>query len=91
MSQSYVIALKIKKEVVMNNIKEIMNGGISAILIAIGYVALWCGIFCLIANSIGNMAFMNGGILMCAMGCLMFSAILIGSGIAWYYIVKPKS
>ena len=75
----------------MNNIKEIMNGGISAILIAVGYIALWCGIFCLIGNSVGNMPDWNGGFLMCGMGCLMFGVILIPSGIAWYYIVKPKS
>ncbi len=75
----------------MNSIKEIMNGVISAILIAIGYIALWCGIMCLIMNSVGNTEFMNGGILGCAYGCLMFSVILIGSGIAWYFIVKPKS
>ena len=75
----------------MNNTKEIMNGVISAILIATGYVVLWCGIGCLIANSVGNMADKTGGLLMCAIGCLIFSVIMIGSGIAWYYIVKPKS
>ena len=91
LSQSYVIALKIRKEVKMNNVKEIMNGVISAILIATGYVVLWCGIICLSGNSVGNMADETGGILMCSMGCLIFSVILIGSGIAWYYIVKPKS
>ncbi len=31
----------IKKEVEMNNIGDIMKGGISAILIAVGYVVLW--------------------------------------------------
>jgi hypothetical protein len=75
----------------MNNIKEIMNGGICAIVIAVGYVALWCGIVCLIMNSVGSEVDINGGILECAWGCLMFSVILIGSGIAWYYIVKPKT
>ncbi len=79
----------------MNNIKEIMNGGICAILIAVGYIGLWCGIACLIWNNVGNLAYKNGGILMCntwqAMVCLIFSVILIGSGIAWYNIVKPKS
>jgi hypothetical protein len=76
----------------MNKIAEIMNSVISAILIAFGYVALWCGIFCLIGNHFGNNGANEfGGIQMCAMGCLMFSVILIGSGIAWYYIVKPKS
>ncbi len=75
----------------MNSIKEIMNGVISAILIAIGYIALWCGIMCLIMNSVGSEIDITGGILGCAYGCLMFSVILIGSGIAWYYIVKPKS
>jgi hypothetical protein len=75
----------------MNNINEIMNGGISAITIAVGYIALWCGIMCLIMNSVGSEVNINGGILGCAYGCLMFSVILIGSGIAWYFIVKPKS
>ncbi len=28
----------------MNSIGDIMKGGISAILIALGYVVLWCGI-----------------------------------------------
>ncbi len=32
----------------MNNISDIMKGGISAILIGVGYVLVWCGIFCLI-------------------------------------------
>ncbi len=73
------------------NIKEIMNGAISAILIATGYIVLWCGIGCLIGNSVGNLADENGGMLMCAMGCLIFSVILIGSGIAWYYIVTSVS
>jgi membrane protein DedA with SNARE-associated domain len=76
----------------MNKIAEIMNGALSAILIAIGYAALWCGIFCLIGWGVGdNSADMFGGIQMCAMGCLIFSVILLGSGIAWYYIVKSKS
>ncbi len=75
----------------MNNIKEIMNGGISAILIAVGYIGLWCGIFCLIGNRVGNMPDWNGSFLWCGMGCVIFSVILIGSGIAWYNIVKPKS
>ena len=72
----------------MNNIKEIMNGGISAILIAIGYAALWCGIGCLIWISTDDT---NSGILGCAMGCLVFSVILMGSGIGWYFVVKPRS
>ncbi len=75
----------------MNNIQEVMNGVISGILIATGYVVLWCGIGCLIGNSVGNTADTTGGILMCGVACLIFSVILIGSGIAWYYIVKPKS
>ncbi len=74
----------------MNNIKEIMNGVISAILIATGYIVLLCGIGCLIGSSVGNMADETGGMLACTMGCLILAVILIGSGIAWYYIVKPK-
>ena len=38
----------IKKGVDMNSIGDIMKGGISAILIALGYVVLWCGIVYLI-------------------------------------------
>ncbi len=52
----------------MNSIGDIMKGGISAILIAVGYVVLWCGVMCVI-----------------------LAAILMGSGIAWYFIVKPKA
>ena len=74
----------------MNSFKEITNGVISGILIATGYIVLWCGIGCLIGNSFGNTVDQNGGMLMCAVGCLIYSVILIGSGIAWYNIVKPK-
>ncbi len=73
----------------MNSIGDIMKGGISAILIALGYVVLWCGILCLIWSATG-MA--NGqGTLWCGVSCLVFAGILMGSGIAWYYIVKPKA
>jgi membrane protein DedA with SNARE-associated domain len=76
----------------MNKIAEITNGALSAILMAIGYAVLWCGIFCLIGYKVGaNFADKAGGLQSCAMGCLMFSVIIIGSGIAWYYIVKPKA
>ncbi len=74
----------------MNNVKEIMNGVISAILIATGYIVLLCGLGCLIGYTVGNMADKTGSMLMCSMGCLILAVILIGSGIAWYYIVKPK-
>ncbi len=77
----------------MNSIGDIMKGGISAILISIGYIVLWCGAICLIMRATGGMDGMgNGdGILWCGIGCLVFSAIMIGSGIGWYYIVKPKA
>ncbi len=74
----------------MNSIGDIMKGGISAILIAVGYVVLWCGIICLIMSATG-MADKPTSILQCGVACLVFAAILIGSGIAWYYIVKPKA
>ncbi|KKK90334.1 hypothetical protein LCGC14_2724050 [marine sediment metagenome] len=75
----------------MNNVKEIMNGVISAILIATGYIVLWCGIGCQIGYRMGNAADDADMMMNCSMGCLIFSVILMGSGIAWYYIVKPKS
>jgi hypothetical protein len=76
----------------MNKIAEIMNGALSAILIAFGYAALWCGIFCLIGHGVGNnLSAEFGWILMCGMGCVIFGVILMVSGIAWYFIVKPKS
>ncbi len=74
-----------------NSISDIMKGSVSAILIALGYVLLWCGIFCLIGSAVGMT--MNGEsttILWCGVGCLVMGAIQIGSGVAWYYIVKPK-
>ena len=74
----------------MNNVKEVMNGVISAILIAVGYIVLWCGIGCLIGYSMANHADDSDMMLNCSMGCLIFSVILMASGIAWYYIVKPK-
>ncbi len=74
----------------MNSIGDIMKGGISAILIAIGYVVLWCGIVCLIMSATG-MADEPTNILWCGGSCLFFAAILMGSGIGWYYIVKPKA
>ncbi len=73
-----------------NSIGDIMKGGISAILIALGYVVLWCGIICLIMLATG-MADESTMILWCGVSCLVFAVILIGSGIAWYYIVKPKA
>jgi len=72
----------------MNSISDVMKGGISAILIAVGYVLLWCSIFCLIWSATG-MA--EEDMLWCGVGCLVFAAILMGSGVAWYYIVKPKA
>ncbi len=78
----------------MNSIGDIMKGGISAILIALGYVVLWCGIVCLIWSATGraNGQMANGqGILWCGVSCLVFAAILMGSGIGWYYIVKPQA
>jgi hypothetical protein len=79
-----------KKEVEMNSIGDIMKGGISAILIALGYVVLWCGMICLIMSAAG-MADQPTDIRWCGVGCLVFTVILMGSGIAWYYIVKPKT
>ncbi len=75
----------------MNSIGDIMKGGISAILIAVGYVVLWCGILCLIGFATGMT--MNGeptNMLWCGVSCVVFAVILMGSGIGWYYIVKPK-
>ena len=72
----------------MNSISDIMKGGISAILIAVGYVLLWCGVFCLIGSATG-MA--EEDMLWCGVGCVVLGAIQMGSGIAWYYIVKPKA
>ncbi len=74
----------------MNSIGDIMKGGISAILIAVGYVVLWCGIICLIMSATG-MADQPTSMLQCSIGCLVFAVILMGSGVAWYYIVKPKA
>ncbi len=73
----------------MNGIGDIMKGGISAILIAVGYIIGWCGIVCLIMSATG-MADEPTTILWCGVACLVFTAIMMGSGIAWYYIVKPK-
>ena len=74
----------------MNSIGDIMKGGISAILIAVGYVVLWCGVICLIMSATG-MADEPTSILWCGVACVVFAAILTGSGIGWYYIVKPKA
>ncbi len=74
----------------MNSIGDIMKGGISAILIAVGYVVLWCAILCLSWSATG-MADEPTNMLWCGVGCMVFAAILIGSGVAWYYIVKPKT
>ena len=74
----------------MNSIGDIMKGGISAILIAVGYVVLWCGILCLIWLATGTTDEPTQ-MLWCGVSCLVFAAILMDSGIAWYYIVKPKA
>ena len=76
----------------MNSIGDIMKGGISAILIAAGYVVLLCGILCLIWSAEGkSSADMTFSPLWCGVSCVVFAAILMGSGIGWYYIVKPKA
>ncbi len=76
----------------MNGISDIMKGKVSAMLIALGYVLVWCGIFFLIGSAIGGTAAdLPFNLLWCGWGCLLMGAIQIGSGIAWYYIVKPKS
>ncbi len=74
----------------MNSIGDIMKGGISAILISIGYIVAWCGVICVIMQAAGGMD-MSTNILWCGVACLVFAAIMIGSGIGWYYIVKPKA
>ena len=74
----------------MNNIGDVMKGGISAILIAVGYVVIWCGVICLIMAATGMEDMPQDSILWCGGACVVFSAILIGSGIAWYQIVRPK-
>ncbi len=86
-----VIDNNVKEEVEMNSIGDIMKGGISAILIATGYIVLWCGMLCLLFQAFGQGEGMPESLLWCGGGCAIFSLILIGSGIAWYYIVKPKS
>ncbi len=81
----------------MNSIGDIMKGGISAILISVGYIVLLCGVVCLIwratgmSNGMGNGMANGEAILWCGVSCLVFAAIMIGSGIGWYYIVKPKA
>ena len=72
-----------------NRIGDIMNGSISAILIAIGYIVLWCDVTCLIMSTTG-MADDATSIRWCGVMCLFVAAILMGSGVGWYYIVKPK-
>ncbi len=72
----------------MNNISDITKGGISAILIGVGYILLWCGIFCLIGSVTGMMGDSLQG---CDWGCLAMGAIIMVSGIIWYKIVKPKA
>jgi hypothetical protein len=80
------------KGVEMNSIGEIMKGGISAILVALGYVLLWCGIFCLVGFATGGtMAWEPRNMLWCGSGCIVMGVIQMGSGVAWYYIVKPKA
>ncbi len=74
----------------MNSISDIMKGGISAILIGLGYVLVWCGIFCLIGSATG-MTDEPTQMLWCGVGCAVMGAIQIGSGIIWYNIVKPKA
>jgi len=74
----------------MNSIGDIMKGGISAILISVGYIVALCGAICLIMRATGGMD-VSTDILWCGVGCLVLAAILMGSGIGWYYIVKPKT
>lgn len=79
-------------EVDMNSIDDIMNGGISAILISLGYVLVQCGIICLIAFAAGGtmMEGESSNILWCGSACIVLGLIQIGSGVAWNNIVKSK-
>ncbi len=79
----------VKKEVEMNNIGDVMKGGISAILLAVGYVVLWCGTLCLIMSATGSTDDQTD-IGWCGAMCLFAAAILMGSGFTFYKIVKPK-
>ena len=76
----------------MNPIGDVMKGGISAILIAVGYIVLWCGILCLIMSAFGSTDDMDmESIRWCGVMCLVFTVILMGSGFAFYNKVKPKT
>ncbi len=64
----------------------IFRATISGIWIAIGSVILVCGAGCLIAVAAGN-----SSILWCGVGCGVGGPALIGAGVAWYYLFRPKS
>ncbi len=64
---------------------DILRATMSGIWIALGSIVLLCGVGCLIASAAGA-----EGILWCGVGCALGGPTLIGAGVAWYYMFKPR-
>ena len=69
---------------------DMLRAGVSSLWIGLGGLALWCGLICLIMGGTG-MGDDSSSILECGGGCVMFSVLLIGSGVAWYRWVRPSA
>ncbi len=65
---------------------EIFRATISGIWVALGSSVLVCGVACLIATAAGNTS-----ILWCGVGCALGGPAMIGAGMAWYYLFRPRS
>ncbi len=64
---------------------DILRATMSGIWIALGSIVLLCGVGCLIASAAGA-----EGILWCGVGCALVGPTLVGAGVAWYYLFRPR-
>ena len=64
---------------------DILRATISGIWIALGSIVLLCGVGCLICLATGC-----EDILWCGVGCSIGGPMLVGAGVAWYYVFRPR-
>lgn len=69
---------------------DMLRAAVSAIWIGLGGIALWCGALCLISSAAG-WAGEDTSIMECGGACVMASVLLIGSGAAWFYLLRPRT
>ncbi len=64
---------------------DILRATVGGIWIALGSIVLLCGAGCLIASAAGT-----EDILWCGVGCALGGPMLVGAGVASYYVLRPR-